>query len=311
MKRDFASDLIDPNDGGALALHVFEGDAHDVREGVLRNDATGRWFPIRDGIPSLFADALRTGGMAQDDAAFAARHAAAMSEAGCESAEAPAQRGEDAEQIARIEGERRARDEQADDYDRMFSLKVAEKIEAPAYARALQQLDSDRSLPLFEAGCGTGRFTGLFARFGTPLVAADMSRDSILRNRVRWAGKSAAPIHYLHCDLTHLPLRDGMFGTIAHCGVYEHIPTRAMREQFLAHAARVCQPGAAMVLSAYRWDGMATRWEKEGEHDGGIPYFRFTEAELRAEIEPHFTIEKFQGNLAVYLSLVAGRPIHS
>jgi SAM-dependent methyltransferase/uncharacterized protein YbaR (Trm112 family) len=314
MKRDFASELIDPNDGGSLVLHIFEGDSTgpgepgDVREGVMHNEATGRWFPIRDGIPSLFADALRTGALAADDRAFAARHANAMQQIGCE---APAEIAQSGGDFSRIESERRARDEQADDYDRMFSLKVAEKLEAPAYERALQQLNANRALPLFEAGCGTGRFTELFARWGSFVVAADMSRDSIVRNRVRHAGKTASPVHYVHCDLTHLPIRSGLFGTVAHCGVYEHIPSRAMREQFLAHAARVSLPGAVLVLSAYRWGGLATRWEKEGEHDGGIPFFRFTEAELRAEIEPYFKIEKFQPNLAVYLSLVAARPLHS
>ncbi|HEX8552803.1 MAG TPA: methyltransferase domain-containing protein [Abditibacteriaceae bacterium] len=308
MNRDIFPLLCDPNDGGDLSLHTFESDVREVREGVLRNDATGRWFPVRDGIPSLFADALRTGALADDDAAFASRHEAKMREAGCEMpANSTAAEGD----FSRIEGERRARDEQAADYDRMFSLKVAEKIEAPAYEKALKQLEANRALPLFEAGCGTGRFTEMFARWGSFVVAADMSRDSIVRNRIRHAGKTASPVHYVHCDLTHLPLKDNIFGTIAHCGVYEHIPSRSMREQFLAHAARVCQKNGVLVLSAYRWDGMGTRWEKEGEHDGGIPYFRFTEAELRAEVEPYFSIEKFQGNLAIYLSLVAGRPLHS
>ena len=306
MNRDIFPLLRDPNDGGVLSLVPFEDDARAVREGILRNDATGRWFPVRDGIPTLFADALRTGGLAEDDAIFASRHADKMRAAGCE---IPSETREIAsDQIARIEGERRARDEQAADYDQMLSLKVAAKIEGAAYARALEKLNVDRALPLLEAGCGTGRFTELFARFGSFVVAADMSRDSILRNRIRHAGKTAAPVFYLHCDLTHLPLGDDIFGSVAHCGVYEHIPTRAMREQFMAHAARVSKPDAPLVLSAYRWNGMMLRCEKEGDHDGGIPYFRFTENELRAEIEPYFEIQKFQENLAIYLSLVAATP---
>lgn len=306
MKREFASDLIDPNDGGTLALHVFEGGAHDVREGVLRNDETGRWFPIRDGIPSVFADALRTGGMAAEDAAFAERYASAMLNADCKVPEGTKPDPDAGAQIARIESERRARDEQSEDYDRMLGLKVLGKIEIPAYRAALD--GADRTLPLLEAGCGTGRFTGVFAELGRSVVAADLSRDSIERNRVRWAGKTASPVHYLHCDLTHLPLRDGMFGSVAHCGVYEHIPTRAMREQFLAHAARTMTPNGILLLSAYRWGGLTKMFGKEGEHAGGIPFFRFTEEELRAEVETQFNISGFRPNLGIYMSMVTATP---
>lgn len=306
MKREFASDLIDPNDGGTLALHVFEGGDHDVREGVLRNDATGRWFPIRDGIPSVFADALRTGGMAAEDAAFADRYASAMLNADCKVPEGSAPAPEAADQIARIESERKARDEQSEDYDGMMGLKVLGKIEIPAYRKALE--GADRTLPLLEAGCGTGRFTGVFAELGSSVVAADLSRDSIERNRVRWVGKTASPVHYLHCDLTHLPLRDGMFGSCAHCGVYEHIPTRGMREQFLTHAARSLKSDGVLLLSAYRWGGLTKLFGKEGEHDGGIPFFRFTEEELRAEVETEFNITYFRANLGIYMSLVAATP---
>jgi len=306
MKHDFASNIIDPNDGSTLALHVFEGGDSDVREGVLRNEETGRWFPIRDGIPSVFADALRTGGMAAEDAAFNERYVSAMLNADCRAPEESKPAAEAAGQIARIESERKARDEQSEDYDRMMGLKVLGKIEIPAYRKALE--NADRALPLLEAGCGTGRFTGVFAELGSSVVAADLSRDSIERNRVRWAGRTASPVHYLHCDLTHLPLRSGMFGSCAHCGVYEHIPTREMREQFLTHAARSLTPDGKLLLSAYRWGGMTKLFGKEGEHDGGIPFFRFTEEELRAEVETEFEITSFRANLGIYMSMVAATP---
>ena len=292
--------LADPNDGYALELHTFEGRAQETREGVLLNPNTGRWYPIQDGIPSLFADALR-----EDYAAFVARFGDAMAACGCriDAADASAAVAR-ANDFSRIESERRARDEQAEDYDRMFSLRFYQYIEAPAYRRALEE---DSSSPLLEAGCGTGRFTGLFAEIAPVVVAVDMSRESILRNRVRHAGKTAAPIHYIHADLTHLPLRDATFGRIAHCGVYEHIPSESMRRQFLQHARRVLQPNGQLLLAAYCYRGLTKLFEKEGEHAGGIPFTRFTEAELRAEVEPDFAIEKFRPSLGVYMSLLVAR----
>ncbi|MDQ3814309.1 MAG: class I SAM-dependent methyltransferase [Armatimonadota bacterium] len=297
--------LADPNDGGALERHTFGGDQKETWEGVLLNPQTGRWYPIRDGIPSLFIDALREG-----DAAFIARHGEAMRAAGCRFSETDATATlatEDAgpRDLTRIADERKARDEQAEDYDRMLSLKVYEHLEAPAYRRALGE---DQSAVLLEAGCGTGRFTGLFAEMSREVIAVDMSRDSILRNRVRHVGKTVAPVHYVHADLTHLPLRDGVVGRIAHCGVYEHIPSRELRQQFLQHAHRTLQSDGLLLLSAYRYGGITRLFGKEGEHAGGIPFTRFTEEELRAEVEPYFTIEKFRPNLGIYMSMLVAKP---
>ena len=140
------------------------------------------------------------------------------------------------------------------------------------------------------------------------IVAADMSRDSILRNISRWTGKTAGTVHYVHTDLTHLPAKTGIFDVIAHVGVYEHIPSRELREMFLDHARRTLKPDGLLLLSAYRYGGLTKFFEKEGEHDGGIPFFRFTEEELKSEIEPRFTIEQFKENLGVYMSMVVGKP---
>jgi ubiquinone/menaquinone biosynthesis C-methylase UbiE len=139
-------------------------------------------------------------------------------------------------------------------------------------------------------------------------VAIDMSRDSILRNRVRHAGKTASPVHFVHADLTHLPTGTALFGTVAHCGVYEHIPSRSMRQQFLEHARRTLEPEGALLLSAYRYGGLTKLFGKEGEHAGGIPFTRFTETELREEVEPYFSIEQFRANLGIYMSMLAARP---
>jgi SAM-dependent methyltransferase len=189
----------------------------------------------------------------------------------------------------------------------MLRLKFYERIETPTYRRGLSEY-SKAALPLLEAGCGTGRFTGLFSELGSEVVAVDMSRDSILRNRVRHAGKTASPIHYVHADLTHLPLGSGCFGSVAHCGVYEHIPSRSMRQQFLDHARRALQPGGALLLSAYRYGGLTRLFGKEGEHAGGIPFTRFTESELREEVEPYFEIDTFRPNLGIYMSMLLARP---
>jgi ubiquinone/menaquinone biosynthesis C-methylase UbiE/uncharacterized protein YbaR (Trm112 family) len=296
MNSKLTEYLADPHDGGALELHIFEGDDLQVRAGVLLNAASGKWYPIRDAIPSLFIDDLR-----EDDPRWIEKFRALLEKLGC----ALPSREETSGDLARIISERKARDEQAEEYDKMLAIKMLDIFERPTYRRVLQ---NHKSNLLLEAGCGTGRFTGLFSSLADEVVAVDMSRDSILRNITRWTGKTASTVHYVHADLTHLPLKDKLFDSVAHAGVYEHIPSRALREQFLDHARRTVKPDGVLLLSAYRYGGLTKRFEKEGEHAGGIPFFRFTEEELRQEIEPRFDIAQFKENLGVYMSMVVGKP---
>ena len=294
MDKNLTQYLADPHNGGDLQLHIFEGDERQVREGVLRNNTSGKWYPIRDAIPSLFVDALR-----EDDPIWIDRFRAQLEAASC-AVPSPEETSGD---MARISGERKARDDQSEEYDRMLAIKVLNIFERPTYRRTLP-----RSTLTLEAGCGTGHFTGLFSELSQELIAADMSRDSIKRNRTRWTGKSANTVYYLHADLTHLPLKSNLLDAVAHVGVYEHIPSRQLREQFIAHAHRVLKSDGVLMLSAYRYAGLTKFFEKEGEHDGGIPFIRFTEEELRSEIEPHFEIESFKKNLGIYMSLAFGKP---
>jgi len=287
--------LCDPNDGSELRLHPFSTHLGATRDGVLTSDA-GRWYVVQDGIPTLFADALRP-----DDSAFIQRYEAKLRALGCEFKAAP----EKSSDFARIETERRTRDEQAHDYDALLSLKLLHLFETPAYKRAMSR---ETDSPLLEAGCGTGAFTGLFAQFAPEVVAVDMSRESLVRNRARHFARTFHPVFYVHADLTHLPIKTGAFGRCAHVGVYEHIPSRALRLQFLEHARRALKPDGTLLLSAYSYSGLTRFLEHEGEHEGGIPFQRFTPAELREEVESEFQIEEFRANLGVYMSMLTASP---
>ena len=288
--------LADPHDGGLLTLHTFEGRDDETRDGVLLNEGNGRWYVVQDGIPTLFCDDLRP-----DDSSFVRRYQSQLQALGCQfSAPGAAKAGD----FARIESERLARDEQAEDYDRMISMKMLALFEIPSYKKALS---FETSSPLLEAGCGTGRLTHIFAQIAPEVVGVDMSRASLVRNRVRHHARTFNPVHYVHADLTHLPLRDAVFGRCAHAGVYEHIPSRDLRLQFLSHARRTMKSGGTLMLSAYRYGGL-TKWlEKEGEHDGGIPFFRFSPEELKEEVSTAFSVEKFVANLGIYMSMVVAR----
>ena len=303
MQEQLLDFLADPHDGGPLTLHAFETHLDSTRDGVLLNSRTGDWYVIQDGIPTIFVRDLRP-----DDSAFRQLYQQQLRALGCEIDENHRQLSGENERgdFARIESERRARDEQAEDYDQLFSMKMLGVIETPIY-KSVMSADTDS--PLFEAGCGTGRLTHLFADIAPVVVAADMSRDSIVRNRARHHGRTRNPVLYVHCDLTHPPFKDGAFGRCANAGVYEHIPSRELRLQFIRHARRTLRHGGTLMLSAYRYGGVTKFFEKEGEHDGGIPFFRFTPEELKSEVGTQFHIEKFVSNLGIYMSMVVGRAV--
>ncbi len=290
--------LADPCDGGPLSLHPFETHLDSVRDGVLLNPRSGAWYVIADGIPTLFVPDLRP-----DDSAFAHRYQTQLRALNCEVRSGNLAKAGD---FARIESERRARDEQAQDYDAMISMKMLGLIEVPLYKYALS---ADEESPLFEAGCGTGRLTHIFADMAPLVVAMDMSRASVVRNRARHHGRTRNPVYYVHADLTHPPLKDAVFGRCAHAGVYEHIPSRELRLQFLHHARRAMKLGGTLMLSAYRYGGLTKLLEKEGEHEGGIPFFRFTPEELKEEVQTSFHIEKFISNVGIYMSMVVARAV--
>ncbi len=306
--------LLDPNDFQPLQLRCFQGDETEIREGVLVNQQTRRWYPIRDGIPSVFCDAFRVGAMKNEDDEFLAQYEDELEDVLHPGEEHHHQTHERKHDFKRIASERRARDEQAEAYDQMISMKALHLFEWPAYKRVMNEYSKNeysktpKNLPLLEAGCGTGRFTDLFARYASEVVAVDLSRDSILRNRVQHAGKTDAPVHYLHADLTHLPLRDNAFGHVAHVGVFQHIPSHELRAQFVQHTHRVLVAQGQFLLSAYRYGGVTTRLEKEGEHHGGIPFHRFAPEELEEEIASLFTVTDRQKNVGVYMTMVIATP---
>ena len=83
----------------------------------------------------------------------------------------------------------------------------------------------------------------------------------------------------------------------------EHVPGDAARRQAVRELARVLKPGGTLALSAYKHSLLTRAFaRKEGSHDGGIPYFRFTRPELRDLLRTAFEVRSVTGVL-VYLYL--------
>ena len=193
-----------------------------------------------------------------------------------------------------------ARDAQVVDYDKMAFLNWFGKVEIPLTQRTLAALPTDL---LLEAGCGTGRMTPTLARTVRETVAMDFSFESLRVAQKKLRAANLHTVHLVQADLCRLPFANAAFDRIASCQVLEHVPGPDARASAVASLHRVVKPQGTLVLSAYKHSLLTRAFaQKEGMHDGGIPFFRFTRSELRETLGAGFDVQSVTGAL-VYLYL--------
>lgn len=198
------------------------------------------------------------------------------------------------------QSEMAARDAQVGDYDRMAFLKLFGQAEIPLTRRALNAGPGDRVL---EAGCGTGRMTRRLVRGVGSLVAIDFSFGSLRVNQKKLVFAGLASVPLVQADLCHLPFAEGVFDCVVSCQVLEHVPGDEARGEAVQSLAHVLKPGGTLALSAYKHSLFTRAFaQKEGQHDGGIPFFRFTRRELEHQLAAAFEVHDITGVL-VYLYL--------
>ena len=193
-----------------------------------------------------------------------------------------------------------ARDAQVGDYDQMAFLNWFGKVEIPLTLRALNPYKTDL---LLEAGCGTGRMTRILSQSVRELVAIDFSFESLRVNRRKLQAAGIGNVHLVQADLCRLPFAECAFDRIVSCQVLEHIPGPEARAAAVGSLSQALKPGGTLALSAYKHSLLTRAFsQKEGSHDGGIPFFRFTKSEMRETLGTKFTVHSITGAL-VYLYL--------
>jgi ubiquinone/menaquinone biosynthesis C-methylase UbiE/uncharacterized protein YbaR (Trm112 family) len=193
-----------------------------------------------------------------------------------------------------------ARDAQVGAYDAMAFLNVFGKVEIPLTLRTLDPKPADR---LLEAGCGTGRMTPTLSQSVRELVAIDFSFESLRVNRRKLQDAGITNVHLVQADLCRLPFAVSAFDRVVSCQVLEHVPGPAARAAAVSSLSSVLKPGGTLALSAYKHSLLTRAFsQKEGSHDGGIPFFRFTKSEMRETLAAKFTVHSITGAL-VYLYL--------
>lgn len=191
-----------------------------------------------------------------------------------------------------------ARDAQVEQYDANGFLNVFGRFEMPLTLKRLAPQTSDR---LLEGGCGTGRMTRELAGRVREVVAIDFSFASLLANQAKLAAAGIGNVHLIQADLCRLPLRSELFERVLSCQVLEHVPSDAARQKAAESLTRVAADGGRVVVSAYQYSPLMGA--KEGRHDGGIPFFRFTRAEFMDLLSRHLRVLSVTGSLFyIYLA---------
>ena len=200
--------------------------------------------------------------------------------------------------VTRKRTEMRARDSQVKDYERMWYLNLFGLLEIPV---TLKQLRLSGNHRLLEAGCGTGRMTREFASKCSRLVSVDFSWESLCRCKAKLRRSGIRNVDLIQADICRLPLRSESFDRVVSCQVLEHIPTHESRKSAVSELARVLKGGERLVISAYQHSFLTRLFgQKEGEHEGGIYFYRFKLEELRELLSHALEVEAVTGKLVYH-----------
>jgi len=246
----------------------------DVKEEQMQCVECQRTFPVVGGIPSFVVPDLAT--------------------------------AHEREEWLRKQSEIQARDMQASQYDHLLGLVLMSPVEARMTLRALRG-KAGQFAALAEIGCGTGRMLRHFAALAGFVIGVDFSLQSLqlCRQRMQQAG-ILEKVMLIHADACFLPLADEMLDAVASCQLVEHLPSDRLRRQVLAEMARVLKAGGRYAVSGYHWSWL-TRWSgaKQGMHQGGIYYYRFTRNEFYELVSAHLPVESLRSVLG-YVWLASG-----
>ena len=99
----------------------------------------------------------------------------------------------------------------------------------------------DKNLDL---GCGNGRFSELFE--DEDYVGVDVSEELMRLAKEKYPNRE-----FVSINATNLPFPDNSFDKVFCLAVIHHIPSKQMRQAFLAEAKRVLKPGGLLILTAW------------------------------------------------------------
>jgi SAM-dependent methyltransferase len=187
-----------------------------------------------------------------------------------------------------VEQEQLARDAAAVEYDRRFRPWESQ-IELKALLREAQVTAGKAIVDL---ACGTGRITSHFLRGAHSVIAADISEKSLQVFAHKLPPQSNVGL--VLADATQLRLAPGSTDLVLATQLVEHIPRTENRASLIESIHEALKPSGVLLLTVYYYSALRAllRRNREGVHESGIFYRRFTPAEIEAELGARFQVTR-------------------
>jgi ubiquinone/menaquinone biosynthesis C-methylase UbiE len=187
--------------------------------------------------------------------------------------------------------EQQARDRGADRYDAHFST-WSNTVEMKAVFRDPTVFLGKTVLDL---ACGTGRMTVRLLETAHAVLAADFSEPSLLHLAKKAAGAETR-LGLVWCDVTQLQLSPAFFDAAISAQLLEHIPSLEQRAALLSRVRTGLKPWGCLLLTVYHYNLLREILcrPRDGVHENGIFFHRFTCAELAHELAAFFPQPKMK-----------------
>ncbi|GFO53872.1 hypothetical protein GMSM_08790 [Geomonas sp. Red276] len=181
-----------------------------------------------------------------------------------------------------------ARDREADIYHN-YCTPAGDFKEVPPTLAMLGPLAGKSVL---ELGCGTGRYSVRIAEQAAEFLGVDYSLESLrLLARTMPPGRGAGLVM---ADATSFKTAPRRFDLVLSAQMLQHLPTAKLRDGLYREIARQLRPGGHFVCNAYHYH-LSARLQglpREGRHESGIFYHRFSVGELAEEVGHHLAVLK-------------------
>lgn len=128
-------------------------------------------------------------------------------------------------------------------------------------------LEGRSAVVALDLGCGNGRHGALLARAADRVVGVDAARSLLGLARTR-ATEEAWRADLLQGDAATLPLADAVVDLAVYVATLHHLPTRDHRLASLDELARVLEPNAPALVSA--WSTAHERFDRDDGFDTTI-----------------------------------------
>lgn len=153
-------------------------------------------------------------------------------------------------------------------------------------ARYSFALDYVKDKIVLDIACGTGYGLAFLKRDAKSVTGVDVDADAA-REALRECGSDKARV--LLGDGTNLPFNDESFDVVTSFETLEHLHERSL---FLSELKRVIRSDGTLLLSTPN-----ANYTKpvNGKPSNPFHVFEYAPSELKAELEGHFTIDKFLG----------------